>query len=73
MDTMKRNNIYIMEISRGEEQWSGSVFKMIMTKIFPNLGKEIARFKRPKRCQIGQYILSVKAKEIILKTVKAPP
>lgn len=59
-----------MKISGGEEKLSESIFKVVMIKRFPNLGKEIVRSKRPKRSQIRQYIVSVKAKERILKTAR---
>ena len=43
-DNIKRNNIHIIGVPKGEERekWPEKIFEEIIVKNFPNVGKEIA-------------------------------
>ena len=40
-DAIKRNNICMMAISEGKEKGTGIIFKAVMVKNFPHLGREM--------------------------------
>lgn len=72
-DTMKRNNICIMRIPEGQEKekWTESIFKAIIAKKFPNLGREMDIPVHGAQKSLNRLNLKrATIRHIIIKTVK---